>query len=114
MVNFPGQHADIPRSSIDKGVEYKKHDFIYVRGSNSNGKFDIWIAYVIEIRSESVEDCFLRVFWLYRPEDLPKNVSYAGRYLAAGRQSYHGRHEMIVSNDSTVPKNQPIDAWLTV
>jgi hypothetical protein len=34
---------------------------------------------------------FLRVYWLYRPEDLP-----------GGRQSYHGANELIASNDMDI------------
>lgn len=48
---------------------------------------NFWIAKVLECRAINNQKVFLRVFWLYRPEDLPM-----------GRQPYHGVDEVIPSN----------------
>ncbi|KAF1946362.1 hypothetical protein EJ02DRAFT_430956 [Clathrospora elynae] len=46
-----------------------------------------WIAKVLEVRAGDASHVYLRVFWAYRPEDLPD-----------GRQPYHGACELVVSN----------------
>ncbi|KAF2636170.1 hypothetical protein P280DRAFT_159176 [Massarina eburnea CBS 473.64] len=46
-----------------------------------------WVARIVEIRGVDADHVYVRVFWLYRPEDLP-----------GGRQSYHGFNELIASN----------------
>jgi hypothetical protein len=55
-------------------------------GENS-GVIQHWLAKVLEIRAGDPSHVFLRVFWAYRPEDLPE-----------GRQPHHGASELIVSN----------------
>jgi hypothetical protein len=42
---------------------------------------------VLEVRAGDASHVYLRVYWLYRPEDLPR-----------GRQSHHGDSELIASN----------------
>lgn len=49
------------------------------------------MAEVLEIRALDAENVFVRVSWLYRPEDLPD-----------GRQDYHGEGEVLPSNDMQV------------
>ena len=51
----------------------------------------LWIARVLEVRAHSAQHVYLRVFWIYKPADLPD-----------GQQSYHGDQEMIISNNMTV------------
>ncbi|CAO2657058.1 Nn.00g058610.m01.CDS01 [Neocucurbitaria sp. VM-36] len=46
-----------------------------------------WFAKVLEVRAGDASHVYLRVYWAYRPEDLP-----------GGRQPYHGESELIVSN----------------
>jgi hypothetical protein len=46
-----------------------------------------WLAKILEVRAGDASHVYLRVFWLYRPEDLP-----------GGRQPYHGSSELIISN----------------
>lgn len=48
---------------------------------------NFWIARILEIRAGSKRHVFLRVYWMYRPEDLP-----------GGRQPHHGECELIASN----------------
>ena len=46
----------------------------------------LWVATVVEIRVYNAWNVWIRVRWFYRPEDLP-----------SGRQSYHGKNEIIKS-----------------
>lgn len=50
-----------------------------------------WVAKVLEIKAGDEQHVYLRIFWMYRPEDLP-----------GGRQPYHGRNELIASNDMQI------------
>ena len=76
------------------------HDYVYVnneeghRGNEQGDDEDEaeddqkgWVAFVLEIRAKSPNHVYLRVFWMYRPRDLP-----------AGRLHYHGHSELIASN----------------
>ena len=44
-------------------------------------------ARILEIRALNPQNVYVRVYWLYRPEEIP-----------GGRQPYHGRRELIASN----------------
>jgi hypothetical protein len=46
-----------------------------------------WIGKVLEVRAGDAAHVYLRVYWLYRPEDLPE-----------GRQPHHAESELIASN----------------
>lgn len=46
-----------------------------------------WIGKVLEVRAGDAAHVYLRVYWLYRPEDLPD-----------GRQPHHAEGELIASN----------------
>jgi BAH domain len=46
----------------------------------------LWVAEVIEVRAQSPWNVWVRIEWFYRPDELPN-----------GRQSYHGRREVIKS-----------------
>ncbi|KAL9113415.1 MAG: hypothetical protein Q9227_002456 [Pyrenula ochraceoflavens] len=46
-----------------------------------------WIAKVLEVRAVDPQHVYLRVFWLYWPEELP-----------GGRQAHHGDSEVVMSN----------------
>ena len=48
---------------------------------------DCWVANILECRAFDSQHVYLRVWWLYRPEDLPD-----------GRQMYHAEGEVIPSN----------------
>ena len=49
---------------------------------------DCWIAKVLEIRAHGPSHVYLRVLWLYWPEELPKE----------GRKDYHSSLELVASN----------------
>ena len=48
---------------------------------------NLWVAKVLEVRAADSQHVYLRVFWLYWPDELPM-----------GRQPYHGANELIMSN----------------
>ncbi|KAI9698395.1 MAG: hypothetical protein M1836_003975 [Candelina mexicana] len=66
-----------------------------------------WIAKVLEVRALDQQHVYLRVFWLYWPDELP-----------GGRQKYHGKHELIASNHMeiidamTVAGRAEVHHWL--
>jgi hypothetical protein len=45
------------------------------------------VGKVLEVKAENTAEVWLRVFWLYWPEELPQ-----------GRQDYHGSQELVMSN----------------
>ena len=47
-----------------------------------------WVAQVLEIRAADSSRVFLRVFWMYWPDEIP----------IGGRQDYHGSQELVASN----------------
>ena len=48
---------------------------------------NFWVAKVLEVRASDPQHVYLRVFWLYWPDELPQ-----------GRQKYHGQNELVMSN----------------
>ncbi|KAL8871003.1 MAG: hypothetical protein Q9174_003078 [Haloplaca sp. 1 TL-2023] len=45
------------------------------------------VARILEIRAKDAQNVYVRVYWLYRPEEIP-----------TGRQLYHGKAEYIATN----------------
>lgn len=54
-------------------------------------KENYWVGRVLEVKAASTAEVWLRVFWLYWPEELPR-----------GRQEYHGNQELIMSNHMAI------------
>jgi hypothetical protein len=50
-------------------------------------KKNLWVGQVLEVRAAGPSQVWLRMFWLYWPDELPR-----------GRQKYHGDQELIMSN----------------
>lgn len=69
-------------------------------------KANHWVGKVLEVKAANTSEVWLRVFWLYWPEELPK-----------GRQDYHGNQELIMSNHmelvdaKTVTSSADISHW---
>ncbi|RAR06797.1 ebs-bah-phd domain-containing protein [Stemphylium lycopersici] len=76
------------------------------RDKNSPDALQGWLAKVLEVRAGDASHVYLRVFWAYRPEDLP-----------GGRQPHHGSSEVIVSNHMdiiealTVQSSEDVVYW---
>jgi hypothetical protein len=62
-----------------------------------------WVARVLEVRAGDEQHVYLRIYWLYRPEDLP-----------GGRRDYHGRNELIASNDMQIIDAMTVNAKANV
>ena len=68
---------------------------------------DFWIARVLEVRARDPQHVYLRVYWMYWPGELP-----------GGRQSYHGKDELLASNHMeiidalTVSERAQVDHYL--
>lgn len=69
-------------------------DYVYIyHGDQLHGaKLDPaltgnWVAQVLEIRAADSYHVYLRLFWMYWPDELP-----------GGRDTYHGAYELIASN----------------
>lgn len=77
-------------------------DFILVSHSiTEDPAFDSlsdWKARVLEIRALDEEHVYVRVSWLNRPED-----------LKGGRQDYHGRNELVPTNQMDVINAQAVN-----
>jgi hypothetical protein len=69
-------------------------------------KKNLWVGQVLEVRAASTSRVFLRMFWYYWPDELPR-----------GRQQYHGKRELIMSNHMeivdamTVASGADISHW---
>ncbi|KAI8940035.1 hypothetical protein NX059_003757 [Plenodomus lindquistii] len=77
------------------GEEFEVNNFVFVErdpeSPGSQAPVPDWVAKVLEVRAGDAQHVFLRVYWAYRPEDLP-----------GGRQPHHGDCELIVSNHMDV------------
>ncbi|EFQ91275.1 hypothetical protein PTNB73_09664 [Pyrenophora teres f. teres] len=62
-----------------------------------------WLAKVLEVRAGDASHVYLRVFWAYRPEDLP-----------GGRQPHHGSCELIISNHMDIIEALTVQASASV
>lgn len=71
--HFPAPPAPPPGSSEDAILEYDRAN--------------LWVAKVLEVRAKDNQHVYLRLFWLYWPDELPSK-----------RQPYHGANELIMSN----------------
>jgi hypothetical protein len=52
---------------------------------------NMWVGKIMEARAADEHRVFLRVFWLYWPEELPTST-----------QPYHGQQELILSNHADI------------
>ncbi|KAF2400408.1 hypothetical protein EJ06DRAFT_556720 [Trichodelitschia bisporula] len=62
-----------------------------------------WVAHVLEVRAGDEQHVYLRVLWMYRPEDLP-----------GGRKPWHGSYELIASNYMQVINAMSVDGRVPV
>lgn len=77
-----------------------KHD------DSEDAKIDVanqWKAKVLEVRALDSEHVYIRVSWLNRPED-----------LEGGRKPYHGRNELVPTNQMDVIDAMAVNGSLEV
>ncbi|KAB5579881.1 hypothetical protein GE09DRAFT_948904 [Coniochaeta sp. 2T2.1] len=102
-------------SFVLNGVKYFTEDYVYVANdesiarqkalANSEGKStksyqrssDDWTARVLEIRASDEHHVYARLYWMYSPDELPKETKEGGKAIK-GRQPYHGNRELVASN----------------
>jgi len=63
---------------------------------------DQWVAKVLEVRAGDEQHVYLRVYYMFRPEDLPE-----------GRQWYHGSNELIASNEMAIIDAMTVNGRIT-
>ncbi|KAL2408081.1 hypothetical protein ABEF95_016246 [Exophiala dermatitidis] len=78
QVVYINRHNPVPPpppadATDDEKLQYDKENF--------------WVGLIAEFRAESHAKVYARVWWFYWPEELPM-----------GRQPYHGKQELILSN----------------
>ncbi|CUS10541.1 unnamed protein product [Tuber aestivum] len=86
------EHIFVNHSNIPHGTDL---------GASDDKKF--WVARVLEIRAIDESHVYLRVYWLYWPEELP-----------GGRQPYHGAKEIIASNHMEIIDAMTVSGRATV
>ncbi|OCK77517.1 hypothetical protein K432DRAFT_304029 [Lepidopterella palustris CBS 459.81] len=84
------------------------NDIVFIRSSDEDdpgpdAPIKGWVARVLEVRAGDEQHVYLRIYWLYRPEDLP-----------GGRKPYHGRNELIASNDMQIVDATTVNAKANV
>ncbi|TXB97986.1 hypothetical protein FocTR4_00017143 [Fusarium oxysporum f. sp. cubense] len=62
---------------------------------------DYWVAHILEIRGSDEHHIYIRVYWMYWPDDLPSRTLIDRKYVQ-GRQPYHGADELIATNHMEV------------
>ena len=75
-------------------------------GQAADGEIDLfkqWKALVLEIRAKDAQHVYLRVYWVYDPEELP-----------GGRRPYHGEYELVPSNDMAIVDAMTINGRVRV
>lgn len=86
-----GRHLTLTAVSTET---FRLGDTVWVKPDDSetvDAPLQNWVAKVLEVRAASEAHVFLRIFWMYRPEDIP-----------GGRRPYHGKNEVIASNTMQV------------
>ena len=58
-----------------------------------------WVAKILEIRASDENHVFARVYWMYSPDDLPRNGS-GGETVVGEGQHYYSPNELVASNHS--------------
>ncbi|SCV61175.1 uncharacterized protein FFFS_15744 [Fusarium fujikuroi] len=91
--------------------KYNEESFVYVTNEVSvenkkaqdyglsiykKNKHD-WVARILEIRASDECHVYARIYWMYRPEELPLGTADGGKKVQ-GRQPYHGVNELIATN----------------
>lgn len=79
---------------------------VLVKQDDASGTINMdaqWKAKVLEIRAFDTAHVYLRVAWLNRPEDLD-----------IGRKVYHGRHELIPTNQMDIITAESVNGQLEV
>jgi hypothetical protein len=58
-----------------------------------------WVAKILEIRASDENHVYVRIYWMYSSEDLPRNA-FGSDDMARKRQYCHSHNELVSSNHS--------------
>lgn len=89
---FPIPESPPSDATEDERLQYDQENF--------------WVGLISEFRAESPDKVYVKVYWLYWPDELPE-----------GRQPYHGKRELVLSNHvdiidaSTIATHAEISFW---
>jgi BAH domain len=72
-----------------QGKVFRKGEYAFVKNGDTKGPS--WVCKILEIRAESQLHVYLRVAWMYWPDELP-----------GGRRDYHGELELVASNHQEI------------
>lgn len=101
MENVEADRGAVGSESIATGeCILVKHD------ETEDPRMDIhsqWKAKVLEVRALDQEHVYIRLSWLNRPEDLP-----------SGRKDYHGKNELIPTNQMDIIDAMAVNGALGV
>ncbi|PON20161.1 hypothetical protein TGAM01_v210983 [Trichoderma gamsii] len=75
----------------------ERQNSLFAGASEVGNKANYWVAQILEVRASDVFHVYARVYWMYWPEELPVGT-LDGKRKIAGRQPYHGQHELVASN----------------
>jgi BAH domain len=100
--------ADVKSNPSVMNETFAVNDTVFIKSSEDedpdpDAPIKGWVARVLEVRAGDEQHVYLRIYWLYRPEDLP-----------GGRRDYHGRNELIASNDMQIIDAMTVNAKANV
>ncbi|OAQ58987.2 BAH domain-containing protein [Pochonia chlamydosporia 170] len=88
-------------------VKFLVDDFVYVSNdttierqmgtTNDLDQLDYWVAKILEIRASDEYHVYARIYWMYSPDDLPRDV-LDGDNLVGERRYIYSQNELVASN----------------
>lgn len=67
--------------------------------ANDLRQLGYWVAKILEIRASDEYHVYLRIYWMYSPDDLPRDTIHANN-LVGERQYLYSENEIVASNHS--------------
>lgn len=102
---------------IDKEHEFSLGDFVFIKrrsvttaeADGALGDMDedqllewqrqnTWIGRIREVKAMAADQVYMRLFWLYWPDELPRG----------GREPHHGKREVVLSNHADIVDSMTI------
>lgn len=82
---------------------------------------EYWVGRLLEVRAADAAHVWVRVFWMYWPDEIPENAVYAGE--AGGKDGNKGREfygygELVASNHmdvvdaTTIAGRAEVEQWM--
>lgn len=74
--------------------------------TNDLDQLGYWVAKILEIRASDEYHVYARIYWMYSPGDLPRDV-LDGDSLVGDRRYIYSQNELVASNHSEFGHYQP-------